>query len=216
MPPPAIPPRRSSTPTPRAWPNTGSQVATGEFGAHMRSTLENDGPVTLILDSETAGRAARGRHRGRARGMTVATDGANLDAEFLCTFVESFGRAGSGRNGPLFLFPAKGWSARRRERGWQVQVRESLEREVEACLNQQLPDVDLREVTLIGPDRSGTLRVVIDHPAGVDHGICEQVTRALQSVGLNDRYGIEVWSPGRSRRCARASISSRRAAIGSR
>ena len=77
-----------------------------------------------------------------------------------------------------------------------MQVRESLEREVEACLNQQLPDVDLREVTLIGPDRSGTLRVVIDHPAGVDHGICEQVTRALQSVGLNDRYGIEVWSPG--------------------
>jgi ribosome maturation factor RimP len=77
-----------------------------------------------------------------------------------------------------------------------VQVRESLEREIEACLDQQLPDVDLREVTLIGPDRSGTLRVVVDHPAGVDHGICEQVTRALQSVGLNDRYGIEVWSPG--------------------
>jgi ribosome maturation factor RimP len=77
-----------------------------------------------------------------------------------------------------------------------VQVRESLEREVEACLDQQLPDVDLREVTLIGPDRSGTLRVVVDHPAGVDHGLCEQVTRALQSVGLNDRYGIEVWSPG--------------------
>jgi ribosome maturation factor RimP len=77
-----------------------------------------------------------------------------------------------------------------------VQVRESLEREVEECLTQHLPDVDLREVTLIGPDRSGTLRVVVDHPAGVDHGICEQVTRALQSVGLNDRYGIEVWSPG--------------------
>lgn len=77
-----------------------------------------------------------------------------------------------------------------------MQVRESLEREVETCLSQQLPDVDLREVTLIGPDHSGTLRVVVDHPDGVDHGICEQVTRALQSVGLNDRYGIEVWSPG--------------------
>jgi len=77
-----------------------------------------------------------------------------------------------------------------------VQVRESLEREVEACLERQLPDIDLREVTLIGPDRSGTLRVVVDHPDGVDHAICEQVTRALQSVGLNDRYGIEVWSPG--------------------
>lgn len=77
-----------------------------------------------------------------------------------------------------------------------MQVRESLEREVETCLNRQLPDVDLREVTLVGPDQSGMLRVVVDHPDGVDHGICEQVTRALQSVGLNDRYGIEVWSPG--------------------
>ena len=38
--------------------------------------------------------------------------------------------------------------------------------------------------------------MVVDHPDGVDHGICEQVTRALQSVGINDRYGIEVWSPG--------------------
>lgn len=77
-----------------------------------------------------------------------------------------------------------------------MQVRESLEREVETCLSHQLPNVDLREVTLIGPEHSGTLRVVVDHPDGVDHGICEQVTRALQSVGLNDRYGIEVWSPG--------------------
>jgi ribosome maturation factor RimP len=77
-----------------------------------------------------------------------------------------------------------------------VQVRESLEREVETCLERQLPDVDLREVSLIGPDQSGTLRVVVDHPDGVDHGICEQVTRALQAVGINDRYGIEVWSPG--------------------
>jgi len=77
-----------------------------------------------------------------------------------------------------------------------VQVRESLEREVETCLERQLPDVDLREVSLVGPEHSATLRVVIDHPDGVDHGICEQVTRALQSVGLNDHYGIEVWSPG--------------------
>jgi len=77
-----------------------------------------------------------------------------------------------------------------------VQVHESLEREVETCLVDQLPDVDLREVTLIGPASAGVLRVVVDHPNGVDHGICEQVTRALQSVGLNDRYGIEVWSPG--------------------
>jgi len=77
-----------------------------------------------------------------------------------------------------------------------VKVRESLEREVEECLSVQLPRVDLREVTLVGPAHSGILRVVVDHPDGVDHEICEQVTRALQSTGLNDRYGIEVWSPG--------------------
>jgi D-aminoacyl-tRNA deacylase len=29
----------------------GAAVATGEFGAHMRVSLTNDGPVTLILDS---------------------------------------------------------------------------------------------------------------------------------------------------------------------
>ncbi len=33
----------------------GVQVATGEFGAHMSVILENDGPVTLILDSEQLG-----------------------------------------------------------------------------------------------------------------------------------------------------------------
>jgi ribosome maturation factor RimP len=77
-----------------------------------------------------------------------------------------------------------------------VEVRESLEREVEDCLATRLPRVDLSEVTLVGPANSGTLRVVVDYPDGVDHGICEQVTRALQSVGLNERYGIEVWSPG--------------------
>jgi D-tyrosyl-tRNA(Tyr) deacylase len=29
----------------------GAKVATGVFGAHMKVTLTNDGPVTLILDS---------------------------------------------------------------------------------------------------------------------------------------------------------------------
>jgi D-aminoacyl-tRNA deacylase len=31
----------------------GAEVETGVFGAHMRVTLTNDGPVTLILDSES-------------------------------------------------------------------------------------------------------------------------------------------------------------------
>jgi D-aminoacyl-tRNA deacylase len=31
----------------------GAEVATGVFGAEMQVSLTNDGPVTLILDSES-------------------------------------------------------------------------------------------------------------------------------------------------------------------
>lgn len=34
----------------------GVQVTTGEFGAYMRVMAENDGPVTLILDTEKLGK----------------------------------------------------------------------------------------------------------------------------------------------------------------
>ncbi len=34
----------------------GVPVQTGEFGAQMRVSVENDGPVTLILDTERMGR----------------------------------------------------------------------------------------------------------------------------------------------------------------
>jgi ribosome maturation factor RimP len=30
----------------------------------------------------------------------------------------------------------------------------------------------------------------------VDHGVCADVTRALDDAGLLDEYGAEVWSPG--------------------
>lgn len=32
--------------------DSGSPVATGEFGAHMEVSLVNDGPVTIIIDSK--------------------------------------------------------------------------------------------------------------------------------------------------------------------
>ena len=35
-----------------AWRNQGIQVETGVFRTHMEVTLTNDGPVTLLLDSE--------------------------------------------------------------------------------------------------------------------------------------------------------------------
>lgn len=76
-----------------------------------------------------------------------------------------------------------------------MDVRDALEREVEACLASDLPEVDLLEITLIGRS-DAYIRVVVDHPGGVDLGLCERVTRVLQSHGLGDRYGIQVWSPG--------------------
>jgi len=77
-----------------------------------------------------------------------------------------------------------------------VDVREALEREVEACLAASLPEVDLLELTVIGRGDSAMVRAVVDHPEGVNHEICERVTRAMQDVGIGDRFGIEVWSPG--------------------
>ena len=74
--------------------------------------------------------------------------------------------------------------------------RETAERAVEARLAEALPEVDLREVTIVHSGGDPMLRVVIDHPAGVDHDLCARVTRELEAVGLRDRFGIEVWSPG--------------------
>lgn len=75
-------------------------------------------------------------------------------------------------------------------------VRETIEREVETRLAQAMPEVDLLEVSLLGQGGAGTLRAVVDHPAGVDHALCAQVTKTLEGAGLLDRYAIEVWSPG--------------------
>jgi ribosome maturation factor RimP len=70
---------------------------------------------------------------------------------------------------------------------------DSIVRRVEAVLARALPAVDLLEVSEAGPE---TLRVTVDHPDGVDHGVCADVTRALEADGLLDQYGLEVWSPG--------------------
>ena len=40
--------------------DTGITVATGRFGEHMQVALENDGPVTLMLDSVDRHRPRRG------------------------------------------------------------------------------------------------------------------------------------------------------------
>ena len=40
--------------------DTGLAVATGEFQAYMQVSLQNDGPVTIMVDSADRGRPRRG------------------------------------------------------------------------------------------------------------------------------------------------------------
>jgi ribosome maturation factor RimP len=70
-----------------------------------------------------------------------------------------------------------------------------IERRVVDALAQAMPEVDLLELSVL-PAQGGTLRLVVDHPGGVDHGVCADVTRILDEAGLLDHYGAEVWSPG--------------------
>jgi ribosome maturation factor RimP len=70
--------------------------------------------------------------------------------------------------------------------------------ELETTINERLrqldPEVEL--VVLEHPARE-TLRVVVDHPEGVDLSLCERVTDALRD--LLSEYSLEVSSPGADR-----------------
>ena len=68
-----------------------------------------------------------------------------------------------------------------------LQLKGDVEREIVT----QLPDVDVVDVQTPG---AGTLRVLIDHPRGVDHELCSKVTAILRPY--LDRYTLEVSSPG--------------------
>jgi ribosome maturation factor RimP len=70
-----------------------------------------------------------------------------------------------------------------------------MEARVEAALAAAMPEVDLLELTVL-PAQGGMLRLVVDHPEGVDHEVCVAVTRVLDDAGLLEEYGAEVWSPG--------------------
>jgi ribosome maturation factor RimP len=66
-----------------------------------------------------------------------------------------------------------------------------LTREVSQTVEQGLPGVEVLAVELSGRER---FTVYIDHPAGVDHALCERVTGLLR--GYLDRYTVDVSSPG--------------------
>jgi ribosome maturation factor RimP len=68
---------------------------------------------------------------------------------------------------------------------------EELQDRIEQRLAAAEPDVELLACERAGPER---LRLVIDHPGGVDLDLCERVTGHLRDVLVD--YGLEVSSPG--------------------
>jgi ribosome maturation factor RimP len=69
-----------------------------------------------------------------------------------------------------------------------------LASEVSLLVERSLPGIDVLAVELVSATR---FCVYVDHPAGVDHALCERVTDLLR--GYLDRYTVEVSSPGLER-----------------
>jgi ribosome maturation factor RimP len=66
-----------------------------------------------------------------------------------------------------------------------------LQRDVAGCVAAGEPDVEVLAVEFSGAER---FCVYVDRPGGVDHALCERVSRLLR--GYLDRYTIDVSSPG--------------------
>jgi ribosome maturation factor RimP len=73
-------------------------------------------------------------------------------------------------------------------------VTETIQAEIETRLARSEPDV---EVLLAERAGASTVRLVIDHPVGVDLGLCERVTGHLRD--LLAETALEVSSPGPER-----------------
>ena len=69
-----------------------------------------------------------------------------------------------------------------------------LEREIAPRVEQDLPGVEVLALELVSPSR---FCVYVDHPEGVDHGLCEKVTGLLRDY-LRE-YTVDVSSPGLER-----------------
>jgi len=78
-----------------------------------------------------------------------------------------------------------------RERDLQEAIGPAVERAV--------PGVEVLAVELLSPSR---FCVYVDHPDGVDHALCERVTRLLGAY--RDEFTIDVSSPGPERPLRRA------------
>ncbi len=69
-----------------------------------------------------------------------------------------------------------------------------LEQELTGRIEERVSGTEVLAVELLGPDR---FCVYIDHPSGVDHALCERVTRELDDY--RREYTIDVSSPGLER-----------------
>jgi ribosome maturation factor RimP len=70
----------------------------------------------------------------------------------------------------------------------------ALEREISGKVAEALPGVEVLAVELTGPER---FTVFVDRAGGVDHALCEQVTRVLWDYLRT--YSVDVSSPGLER-----------------
>jgi ribosome maturation factor RimP len=69
-----------------------------------------------------------------------------------------------------------------------------LEREISRQVESGLPGVEVLAVEITGRAR---FTVYVDHPQGVDHGLCQRVTDQLRDYLRT--YSVEVSSPGLER-----------------
>jgi ribosome maturation factor RimP len=72
-----------------------------------------------------------------------------------------------------------------------LQKERELTQEIVPRVEHDVPGVDVLAVELLSPTR---FCVYVDHPAGVDHALCQRVTDALREY-LRE-YSVEVSSPG--------------------
>lgn len=70
----------------------------------------------------------------------------------------------------------------------------TLQDEIAPAVESRVPGVEVLAVELISPSR---FCVFIDHEDGVDHALCERVTRVLDAYRSD--YTIDVSSPGPER-----------------
>ena len=70
----------------------------------------------------------------------------------------------------------------------------TLERQIAPAIERSLPGVEVLALELVSPTR---FCVYVDRPGGVDHALCERVTRLLDDYRAE--YGIDVSSPGPER-----------------